>query len=253
MKIVIHPAYEHLREFIAAIPAHAYATAELIRDNRNIVERVEAPGGTMLVVKHFKKPPLIKRLVYSTLTMSKARRSYEYSLRLAQMGIDNAEPAAYIEIERGGLFHTGYYISKFIDAPLLYDLGQGPERAEVLMAFAEYTAGLHIKGVQHNDYNPKNIFFRRDGDGYRFSMVDLNRIRFKRRLTRCECIKEFRRLGFPTDELAAIADRYARVRGWNRDLFCGCVLLARALDPHWKMKRFFKAVIHPFSRRKNNG
>ncbi len=251
MKIRLDPAYAHLETLIRSIPEGGYSCAETFRRERNTVEKIVAEDGTVLVVKRYKRPTRINQVVYSGLRWSKPRRSYKFAGRLREMGVDTADRVAYIEVRKYGFYHTGYYISRFVDDPMLSSIQDWPgaEREKVLAEFARFTVMLHTKGIRHNDYNPGNIFFRREGDAYRFSIIDINRIQFGR-LSRKACAKEFRRMGLSSAETAYVAECYANLRGWKADLFCGGVLLGRGLDPHWTIKRILHAIARPFGGKK---
>lgn len=48
---------------------------------------------------------------------------------------------------------------------------------------------MHEKGVFNLDMNPGNVFFYKSGEKYRFALIDINRIRFCRHLTRNDCVE----------------------------------------------------------------
>jgi hypothetical protein len=134
---------------------------------------------------------------------------------------------------------------------MLVDIGTRPsaERDAVLRDFARFTVDLHEKRVRRGDYNARNIFYCLGPDGhYRFTLIDINRVQFRRMPMRV-CVKEFRRL-LERPELVAVAGQYAELRGWNPDLFCGAVLMERALNPRDRLKKVLHALIRPFTRRK---
>ena len=41
-----------------------------------------------------------------------------------------------------------------------------------------YTAVMHEREVLHLDYSPGNILWDKDDEGYHFTVVDINRMRF---------------------------------------------------------------------------
>ena len=96
---------------------------------RNIVEDTTVDG-LHLVVKKFKKPTEANRVVYSFLRPSKAKRAYNYSNRLLQMGFDVPEPVAYMEVNKGLFFHTGYFLCLYTDYRAIADFRDNPEIAE---------------------------------------------------------------------------------------------------------------------------
>ncbi len=247
VKIIVHPDYAHLEAFVRSIPERTTPSGQMLHCGRNSIEKVTAPDGTTLVVKRYKKPTMVNQLVYSGLRWSKPRRSYEFALRFQEYGIRTADPVACIEVKKHGVFHTGYYISRFISDRLLsqVDACDSIEREAVLRAFARFTVDLHQKKVKHGDYNPNNVLFRYEDGDYRFLLIDINRVQF-RTLSKRDCANEFRRL-FDRQNLVVIAGQYALLRGWNPDVFCATVLLHRGID----LRGRFKKVLHFITGRKS--
>ena len=252
MKIVVNPLYSHLQEFIKDIPSHRYECDELYRNRRNTVEKVTAPDGTQLVVKRYKRPTLVNMVVYTFLRWSKPKRSCIFAERLGKHGIQTAEHVACIETFQWGIFHTGYSITRFISDDLLSKVNtlNENERETVLHHFAQFTYDLHLKGIKHGDYNASNVFFRHENGCYIFTLIDINRMQFRRRMTQKACLYEFQRL-LNRKEMIIVAERYAELRGWDADLFCGGILMARGFNIIGKLKRVLHAVIRPFVSKEN--
>ncbi|MDR2039488.1 MAG: lipopolysaccharide kinase InaA family protein [Bacteroidales bacterium] len=249
MKLFVSSGYAHLEEFINKIPLSDYHRDKVICKTRNTVEKVTAPDGTQLVVKRYKRPTIANQFVYTFLRWSKPKRSYKFACRLAEQGIETAEPIAYIEIFKYGIFHTGYYITRFVTDQLMSDIDNFSlsEREVILHEFAQYTAYIHSKGIKHGDYNMGNVFFRREGDHYHFSLIDINRMQFRRRLSRRTCGKEIKSLSTRRD-IVTVAERYALIRNWNVDLFCGTIFMDRAINLTRRFKKILHFVIRPFVR-----
>ncbi len=245
MKIVVNPEYAHLGDFISSLPTRPFPRGEVIYHGRNTIEKVTAPDGTVLVIKCYKRPTRVNQLVYSGLRWSKARRSYEYAGRFKRMGIATAEAVAYIEVAVCGVFHTGYFISRHIDLPLLADIDSyTPEqRSAILSDLAAFTAKMHSAGIMHGDYNHGNIFVRHTDLGYSFALIDINRVVFRRMDMRLSA-REMR-WTLPRMQLVEMAGQYAQIRGFNPDLFCGAVLMHRSLSPRDKLKKMMHAIIDP--------
>lgn len=220
MKIVIAEKYKHLTDFIQQLPLEKYPIDEVIRNHRNTVTKVTVDGGVYIVKKYI-RPKFHNRLVYTFLRKSKARRSYEYALELKKRGIGTADPVAYIEIKENGLFHTGFFVSEFIDEPLLEEIEKKPECEQILREFAEFTVNLHQQGVAHYDYNPCNILFRQENGKYKFSMIDINRMSFRKKLSKNECLNCMKRIDFEIPTLTAYVRMYSDIRGWLPELTLG--------------------------------
>lgn len=194
-KIVLSPTYAYLQQEIRKIPAGDYRILETYCDRRNMVRKIELAGGRIFVLKQYKRPTRLNQFAYTLFRKSKACRAYEYALRLQQLGFETAAPVAYLEISRHGLFHTGYFLSEFIAHPLLNTLQEGDEESrKILEDFAAFIVEMHEKGVFNLDMNPGNVFFYKSGEKYRFALIDINRIRFCRHLTRNDCVEVFKHL-----------------------------------------------------------
>ena len=60
-----------------------------------------------------------------------------------------------------------------------HTVGQDRTDENLIRAFARYTADLHQKGLAHRDYILNNVLYTRDGDKYRFILIDVNRFIFQ--------------------------------------------------------------------------
>jgi tRNA A-37 threonylcarbamoyl transferase component Bud32 len=177
-------------------------------------------GGIKTVVKSFKIPHFLNRIVYTRFRKSKAYKSYHNALRLREMGISTPEPIALIEFFDSGLLKESYFISGFFDydftirTPLLEPLS---DREEIFTAFAAYTWELHRKGVWHLDYSPGNILIKRTDNGYAFSIVDINRMEF-REITPLQGCENFNKLWASDEELEIMGREYARLSGLDESI-----------------------------------
>ena len=188
MKVLIHPDYEALRDFLLQLPNRMDSEGTYIYGGRrNLIKSFVAPDGTVLNVKR---------------------------------GIETPQAVAYIEYRHCGLIGLSYFIS--LQCPYrhrLYEVSEAqPELYEPLaLALARFTAHMHQQEVYHCDYSPGNILWDRDDDGtFRFSIVDINRMRFGAVSEQlgCEC---FRRLWGPKAFFRILAREYARLRGFSPD------------------------------------
>ncbi len=217
MKIVLSPEYEYLKDFFEKIPENFETGGETIYQGRNIIKNFSV-NGKELVIKSFKIPHLINKIVYAYIRQSKARRSYENGMDLMKKGFQTPCPIGYIEIRKNGLFDKSYYISEksrfnreFRD---ISDLPQTEETLPVVTEFARFTAQLHEKNIFHKDYTPGNILFGKQGEGYGFELVDINRMKF------CEVdmvsgCKNLRNLYITDDLFSVLAKTYAQARKFD--------------------------------------
>lgn len=222
MKVLIHPDYEALRDFLLQLPNRMDSEGTYIYGGRrNLIKSFVAPDGTVLNVKRYHAPHGINSLAYSLgLRQPKGLRAWTYPSILNAKGIETPQAVAYIEYRHCGLIGLSYFIS--LQCPYrhrLYEVSEAqPELYEPLaLALARFTAHMHQQEVYHCDYSPGNILWDRDDDGtFRFSIVDINRMRFGAVSEQlgCEC---FRRLWGPKAFFRILAREYARLRGFSPD------------------------------------
>lgn len=210
--------FPELRYFVQALH-HRFRkkTGELIFMNRNEIREFHI-GGRDIIVKSFKVPNFINRIVYGLFRKSKAERSYCYAKMLNEAGIASPAPVGWLEQRRGLLFTYSYYASLRSTCPLGYmDVISLPveERNEYLRAIASTAARMHDHGWLHTDFSRGNILCGRDKDGrVRVEIIDLNRIRFREVDCKTGC-RNFGRLPGDDEVLAVMADEYARLRGFD--------------------------------------
>lgn len=216
MKIVINPKYVFLHDFIYHLPECFFKEGEIIYQGRNILKRYEVQG-VQFVVKKFKRPYIINQIVYSFFRDSKAKRSFDYSVEVQKRGFGVADPIAYIEIKRKGLFAESYYISLYMESMeelREYMAVYKDEDRELRLAFACFTAKLHEAEILHIDYSPGNILVNKQGNSYMFALVDVNRMRFKK-VSVFDACKNLARLATSRQVLDEVASEYASQRGWD--------------------------------------
>lgn len=209
-KYAINKNFENFRDFIFNIESHfTAANATTIHKARNEL-KIITYNDINTVVKSFKVPNIINKIAYTFFRGSKAKKSYEYSLKIAEF---TPEAIAYIEFYRFGLLHNSYFISKefqydfTIREPLLD--AEFEDREKIFKAFARFTLKLHNANIFHNDYSPGNILIKKDADGYIFKIVDINRMKFLP-LSQTLRAKNFAKLWASDTILTIIADEYQK-------------------------------------------
>ena len=176
---------------------------EVIFTRRNTLRQIDG-----VVVKAFAVPNWVKGLWYGLIGKSKARRSYEYALRMDGL---TPKPVAYREVRICGILRESYYaceasacthtFNELIEAP------DYPNRETILAAIGRFTATLHQRGILHLDYSGGNILFNEDGS--RVQVIDLNRTRFCKQLDRATRLCNFERLNIDRAALTIMATAYA--------------------------------------------
>ena len=243
MKIVINPEYNYLTDFINSLPHTEPIPEDVYQKERNYVYKVTVEG-TPLVVKKYKRPTLANCVIYTWFRMNKAERSYKYAFRLRKIGFDTAEPVAYIIKKKYGFVHTCYYVTKFIPYSLLNTYVEHDKQIilDIVNDFAEYTYNIHKNGISHYDYNLGNILFHKEGDKYKFTVIDINRMVFVRKIKR-KRIKGLNGLGFSLPLFGFFIERYTQLAGLHTELFFGTLLLKRGVNLTKRIKNRCKAFI----------
>lgn len=199
------------QHLLAHLPQAFEQSRKVIHAGRNTLKII----GDDIVVKRFKNPVFPNNLIYGTLRKSKARRSYEYALRLGNL---TPQPICYQEIRKGGMLRESYYACRL--SPLPYTLRMlektinFPNRKQHLRALARFTAHLHEQGILHKDYSGGNILFDEEGN---IQLVDLNRLRFEKHISMRKGCKNFSRWLLNEEECEIVGIEYARERGFDSD------------------------------------
>lgn len=150
---------------------------------RNLVAAYKPQAfGCEVNIKSFRRPGFFKGAIYGWLRPSKARRSYEYSLRLLALGVATPQPYAFIE-DLSAIHTLGrsYYVSRQLDSQWreIRFMEERPDYPAMVEALGKWVADVHSKGVLVKDLSPGNILFRLTAQGcYDFCLVDVNRMGF---------------------------------------------------------------------------
>ncbi|MCK5294596.1 MAG: hypothetical protein KAJ49_08095 [Arcobacteraceae bacterium] len=153
----------------------------VIYDKRNIIKVIRY-NNQKYVIKSFKIPHIINKIVYKFFRDSKAKRSYVNSVKLIELNINTPKPIGYIEFDTAVFFKESFYISEFFDFDFeiraVFIDDKFENRVEILEKFVEFTYDLHNKGVYHIDYSPGNILIKKIDGEYQFYIIDVNRMKF---------------------------------------------------------------------------
>ena len=166
-----------------------------------------------LVVKSFKIPHLFNRVIYTFFRDSKAKKSYNNSLKIMQFV---PKPIGYIEFFKFGLLSKSYFVSEYFDydftirEPLLDK--KYPNRVKIFQEFTKFTFLLHQSRIFHKDYSPGNILVKEKNGTYIFKIVDINRMYFTDFTTK-ERLESFAKLGASDEDLKIMIREYATLIG----------------------------------------
>lgn len=212
--------YQHYSDFIRSLPENFSTSGTTIYKGRNEVKLFHVQGMD-LIVKSFKIPHFVNRIVYGFFRSSKASRAFENEIKLKAAGFNTPESVGYLECKKRGLLTQSFFVSlksKFShDFREVSDRFRCKETNNILSGFAEFTAKLHDKNILHKDYTPGNILFEKKEEKYSFELIDTNRMFFGRvRLKKG--IKNFDKLYLEDDMFRFLARKYASFRKLNPDI-----------------------------------
>jgi len=207
-KYKINHLYAYFESFILNIRNEFQENRNSIHKARNEL-KVISHQNEEVVVKSFKIPNFPRRLFYTLFRDSKAKKSYDYSVKI---GTFTPEPIAYIEFYNSGLLSDSYFIAKkfFYDFTIREVLTNQDfdNRDDIFVAFAIFTFHLHEEGILHQDYSPGNILIAKHNGHYQFKVVDINRMTFKT-LSLDERLKNFAKLWIDDKDLKTVIAKYA--------------------------------------------
>ena len=221
-KIIINNSFEFFEDFILNIQSHFNENTQTIHKARNELKIISYQN-IQTIVKSFKTPNLLRRVIYTYFRDSKAKKSYDNSIKLQKF---TPKPIGYIEFFKSRLINESYFISeKFeydftIREPLLDDAFE--DRDTIFKAFARFTFELHQKNILHQDYSPGNILIKKENDEYIFKVVDINRMEF-RELSLKERLKNFNKLWANDEQITIIAKEYATLSAEDENT---CIAMA---------------------------
>lgn len=167
------------------------AGGQVLRDGRNRVVLLHAPCGGIereVVVKTYKQPSLVQRLLASEKKKSKAERAFNAAVTLLKNGIDTPAPVALVERrDECGRVVESHFVSEYV--PALSDFRRELNEEllrkrdceslmELITEVARAIRKLHDTGIIHRDLGNQNIGIAKNPDGSRrIFFLDLNRSR----------------------------------------------------------------------------
>lgn len=236
MKSQTNPKISNSPAIIENLESLFQASDVVLQDGRNQIKKVRFDDGDY-VVKSFKRPNYLNRLLYTYLRPSKAKRSYEYSIKIADFV---PQAIGFVECYEGGLLAKSYFVSDMYDydftirEPLLaVDFEQ---RDSIFKAFAKFSYELHQQGVLHKDFSPGNILIKKQADQFEFKIIDINRMNFGELSVEMR-MRSFKMLWASDDVMDLIIAEYARIAQLDVTL---CQKLAREFNQRNKRIKNFK-------------
>jgi hypothetical protein len=185
-------------------------------EQRNIVKYFDI-NGLKINFKSFKQPNSINRIVYKYFRKSKARRSFEYANLLIGKNFNTPQPIAFLENYNFFGLTSSYYIcehleeiftlSKVLESPIFND------KEEIIKGYTLLIYQLHENGIEFIDNSSGNILIKKVNSGYRFFLVDLNRMNFHNEMKIPKRLKNFSRLTNSLEIIKIISAEYSLLTG----------------------------------------
>lgn len=207
-----------------------------IKADRNELKLFQL-NDTTLNIKSFKIPNLINQIVYKFFRKSKAQRSFEFANKLLDLSVGTPNPVAYYEFTAPFLYKRSFYVSEQLESDLTYreltrDLNY-PNHEQILCEFTRFTFNLHEKGIHFLDHSPGNTLIKKEGEKYKFYLVDLNRMKFET-MSFNKRMKNFARLTKHKSMIEIMSKEYAK---------CINVEFNVVFDKMWKYTQEFRQNI----------
>ncbi len=243
-KCILNPHFQELETFVNSLHIHFEDGGTTLYDKRNVIKLFEE-GGKRIVAKRFRTPIAIQRLVYSFFRKSKAERAYLNGFELQKRGFSTPESIAYIEVKRHGLLAESYYISTETNLPPIEEqLDKTDFNVSLAEDFADYVVRLHEKGILHHDLNDTNVLYRDGKEGFSFTVIDCNRMRFYAADTwppLAECMENLTRFTGNYQLFRIVAERYCQTRGLSPSTVDTFMEVKKRHDERRKRRKsFFK-------------
>ncbi|MGM0390172.1 MAG: lipopolysaccharide kinase InaA family protein [Bacteroidota bacterium] len=212
MKMKFSKKYQDKKEEILHFIQFFNEEGTLLNDGKRNLLKIFEFEGEKINIKSFKIPNPVNKIVYRFFRKSKAERSFTYAEYLISKNIGTPYPIAFAERKSGFTFQDSYYISEHLEYDLtfreLVNDPNYPQREEILRAFTRFTYELHEKKIEFLDHSPGNTLIQMHKGNYKFFLVDLNRMNFKK-LNFEERMKNFSRLTPKKEMIEVMSNEYA--------------------------------------------
>lgn len=246
ISMVVHARYAWMSGYLRSLPARFSGEGTLVHSGRNDVRIIEY-GGRHFAVKRFARNGMFRRIVYH-FRKGKASRSYFNACRLMKLGVPTPAPVAFLEVTDAVRFVTdSYYICEYTDmSPIGDELNEtGIFNRRLTSCFAYFVATLHKKGVLHHDLNSTNVLCRTDGDGYAFTLIDINRMKIAvhpARISHGEMLRNITRFSCRSEMFSFFLREYLCAMDMPLSVFARAMDIKERHDRRYDRKKTLAAV-----------
>lgn len=241
-QIKISTGYNHYESFITEIPElFSNEKGQVIYNGRNQIRNFNKDS-TKIIVKRFKKLDIFKKFIYTFFRKNKAEKAYENAFEILKRGFNTPKPIAYIKEYKYRLLNYVYYICEYTDYEPIknyLDCDNNFDK-DLAVAFGIYVSELHKKGIIHNDLNCTNVLFKKFDGKYLFTLIDINRMQFKKEglsFSEFECLDNLTKFSEFNDAYKTVLSGYLDNRGWARNAYDEAIKIKQRHDTHWKRKK----------------
>lgn len=171
--------YNHkIEKIIKEFENESYFT---IKKGRNTIKITEI-GNTKIVIKSFKVPNLLNKIIYTFFRKSKALRSFQYAKKLLKRGINTPIPIAVFETKKNFFIDRTFYVCEHIDYDFTFKefISSKYNFKKVLEEFSKFCYKLHQNNINFLDNTPGNTLIKHNNHSFDFFLVDLNRMKFEK-------------------------------------------------------------------------
>lgn len=205
---------------------------EIIYNKRNTLRSYNG-----FITKQFATPSVWRGILYGWFCSSKAKRSYEYAHHLDGL---TPKPIAYREVRYCGILRKSWYVCQESECKYTFnDLIHNkifPNREQILQSIGQFTAELYQRGIFHQDYSGGNILFNEDGS--QIEIIDLNRIKFYKKMPLKKGLKMFERLNIDKEALSILGTSFAQALSLDQEFVINYIITHR-----WK-KHVKQGITH---------
>lgn len=217
-QVALFPAYKDLMDFMLMLPL-LFKEGKCIYKGRNEIRSFQGKGYS-LVVKSYKVPSFINRIVYGFLRKSKAERSYLYAARLREKGFGTPHEVGFLTRRRWFLFKDSYLVTLQSRLPYCFnDLNKQTfaRQREIFETIAAFAADMHEQELYHKDFSGGNILFDDKEEKIPIEIIDINRMEFGPVDLDKGC-RNFERLPASDPMIEVMAHTYAAKRGFDPEV-----------------------------------